>query len=122
MAHTRRVIAKHAIGDEKEIGTLIVEETFNKVKDCNVIPCVDTDVFIAIFCHANSKGNGIIVTTKPGFVSVGNITLEKSDDLKNSLLLVHAISGCDTVSATFSLGKLKACRELKESANWQKLM
>ena len=34
-------------------------------------------------------------------------------------MISHAISGCDTVSATFSMGKLKAFNKFKESSYWR---
>ena len=44
------------------------------------------------------------------------------DDLQKCLLFCHAISGCDTVSATFGIGKLKAYRKLKQSTYWPDLI
>ena len=35
------------------------------------------------------------------------------------LLICHAISGCNTVSATFGMGKLKAFNKFKESSYWR---
>ena len=35
------------------------------------------------------------------------------------LLISHAISGCNTVSATFGMGKLKAFNKFKESFYWR---
>ena len=45
------------------------------------------------------------------------------DDLRQCLLFGHAISGCDTVSATFGMGKYgKASTKLKESSHWRSAM
>ena len=35
------------------------------------------------------------------------------------LLICHAISGCNTVSTTFGMGKLKAFNKFKESSYWR---
>ena len=34
-------------------------------------------------------------------------------------MISHAISGCETVSATFGMGKLKAFNKFKESSYWR---
>ena len=41
------------------------------------------------------------------------------NDLRQCLLISHAISGCNTVSATFGMGKLKAFNKFKEASYWR---
>ena len=62
------------------------------------------------------------MTTKKGIVSIKNVIAALDDDLRKCLLFSNAISGCDTVSATFSIGKLKAFRKLKKSVHWLDLI
>ena len=64
----------------------------------------------------------IMILFKQGFVSIQQITSKMNVDMKNCLLLAHAISGYDTVSATFGIGKLKAYRKLNQSPSWQNIM
>ena len=59
------------------------------------------------------------MTTKQGLCSIEEVVSILDDDLRQSLLISHAISGCETVSATFGMGKLKAFNKFKESSYWR---
>ena len=60
------------------------------------------------------------MNTKKGPVSVNKISGSLSAEMKECLLFAHAISGCDTVSATYGVGKLKAYKKLGESS-WKNM-
>ena len=78
-----------------------------------------TDVFIALLNHFDISGNSIVMTTKQGLCSIEKVVSALDDDSRQCLLISHAISGCDTVSATFGMGKLKAFNKFKESSYWR---
>ena len=42
--------------------------------------------------------------------------------MRECLPFAHAISGCDTVSASYGLGKLRAYKKLHESDSWRDIM
>ena len=42
--------------------------------------------------------------------------------MRECLPFAHAISGCDTVSASYGLGKLRAYKKLHESDPWRDIM
>ena len=88
------VLVKHAL-DDGDADTMIVQEAM-------------IDVFIALLHHFDTSGNSIVMTTKQGLCSVEKVLSALDDDLRKCLLISHAISGCDTVSATFGTEKLKA--------------
>ena len=77
------------------------------------------DVFIALLHHFDISGNSIVMTTKQGLCSVEKVLSALDDDLRQYLLISHAISGCDNVSTTFGMGKLKAFNKFKESSYWR---
>ena len=69
---------------------------------------INTKVFIALLHHFDIRGNSIIMKTKQELYSIEKVVSALDDDLRQCLLISHVISGCDTVSATFGMGKLKA--------------
>ena len=83
------------------------------------VHCIDTDVFIALLHHFDVSGNSIVMTTLQGLCSIEKVLSALDDDLRQCLLISYAISGCDTVSATFGMGKLMAFNKFKESSYWR---
>ena len=98
-------LLKHALEDG-DVDTMIVQQAM-------------IDVFIALLHHFDISGNSIVMTTKQGLCSVEKVLSALDDDLRQYLLISHAISGCDNVSTTFGMGKLKAFNKFKESSYWR---
>ena len=99
---------------------MIVQQALNEATKKNVVVrCIDTDIFIPLLHHFDISGNSVAMTTKEGLCSTEKVVSALDDDLRQCLLISHAISGCDTVSATFGMGKLKAFNKFKESSNWR---
>ena len=106
---------KYAINDG-DADVLIVNEALSVATHTKVVAhSVDTDVFIALLYHSSNNKNEILMSTKKGLVSIDRIATKFDDGVKECLLFSHAISGCDTVSATFGIGKTKAFRKLSQS-------
>ena len=61
------------------------------------------------------------MTTKKGFASINDISSTMKIEMKECILFAHAISGCDTVSATYGIGKLRAYKQLNDSS-WKEAM
>ena len=101
----------------------IVKETLSKARDENVVVhSTDTDIFIALVHHISADLHyDVLMAAKSGLVSVNDISLTLSLSLKQCLPFAHAISGCDTVSATYGLGKLRVYNLLKKSS-WKNKM
>ena len=82
---------------------MIVQQVLNEATKKNVVvPFIDTDVFIALLHHFDISGNSIVMTTKQGLCSIEKVVSGLDDDLRQCLLISHAICGCDTVSATLA--------------------
>ena len=113
------VLVKHTL-DDGDVDTMIVQQALNEATKNNVIVhCINTDIFIAFLHHFDISGNSIVMITKEWLCSIEEVVSALDDDLRQCLLIIHAISGCDTVSATFGIGKLKAFNKFKESSYWR---
>ena len=113
------VMVKHALEDG-DADTMIVQQALDKAKDMNVaVHSVDTDVFNPLVYHFDMNGKSIIMTTRKGLCAIKIIATALDQDLRSCLLIAHAMSGCDAVSATFGMGKVKVFNKLKESPNWR---
>ena len=78
---------------------MIVQQLLNKAAKKNVlVHCIDTDVFFTLLKHFDISGNSRVMTTKQGLCFIGKVVSALDDDLRQCLLISHAISGCDTVS------------------------
>ena len=118
------ITVKHAI-DDGDADTIIMKEVLSKSQehDTVIVHSIDTDIFIGLLYHAGCNGeNDIIMATKQGLVSIVKVCSGIDPAMKDCLLLAHAISGCDTVSVTYGVGKLKAYQKLMEIDIWQKSM
>ena len=113
------VVVKHATGDAD---ILVVKEAIEKAEFASpvIVHALDTDIFITLLYHI-STDSSMMMTTKKGLVSVSDISDKLDAKLKECLPFVHAISGCDTVSATYGIGKLRAYKVLKDSS-WKVVM
>ena len=69
----------------------------------------DTGVFMALFHHLDGDVHkNVIMETKKGCVFISVIAEQLSSKMRECLTLAHAVTGCDTVSATYGLVKLRA--------------
>ena len=109
------VLVKHAL-DDGDADTMIVQPALNEATKNVLVHGIDTDVFIVLLQHFDINGNSIVMRAKQGLCSIEKVVSALDDDLKECLLISHAISGCDNVSATFGMGNLKAFNKFKESS------
>ena len=110
---------------EGDADMVIVREALSYAKQLRnvVVHSVDTDVFIAMLYHLNSKQHhNVIMDTKKGYISINETAELLTSNMRDLLPFAHAISGNDTVSATYGLGKLRAYKKLCESEFWRKAM
>lgn len=120
---------KFADGDaDTLIVTTAVAISDNLPEGTVAVVSEDTDIIVLLIHYCHKK----MFMIRPGKVSKPNKIIDipalqqKLGDLKNVILSVHAISGCDTTSAVFNKGKInlvntiqkkKLCELLKEFYN-----
>ena len=96
---------------------LIVKEALFKVEqlDRAVVHSRDAEVFVASSHHLDGDiHKNVIMETKKGCVSISEIAEQLSSKIRECLTFAHPVSRCDTVSATYGLGKLRAYKKLHE--------
>lgn len=81
------------------------------------IICDDTDVFVLLVHFVASEGlcnNIFLVPTRPSrnAIDIG-ATANQHAEIAKYLLPLHALTGCDTVSTLYGIGKVKALKVLK---------
>ena len=114
------ITVKHA--EDGDADTLIVSEALRQQSEGTVIVHGhDTDLFICLLYHVSSSNN-VIMTTKKGPFSITNIKRSLCSDIIKHLPFAHAMSGCDTVSATHGIGKTRAFKALEKSKSLRKLV
>ena len=59
------------------------------------------------------------MTTNKGLCEIKNLVVVLNEDLRRCLLIAHAMSRCDQLSATSGMGKLRVFNKLKESFYWR---
>ena len=80
--------------------------------------CDDTDVFVLLVHFVASEGlrsKIFLVPTRPtrNTINIG-ATVNKHAEIAKYLLPLHALTGCDTVSTLYEIGKVKALKILKQ--------
>jgi len=80
------------------------------------IICDDTDVFVILlhfYDKLNFENELLMVPTssKRNVVNIG-ATVNKYPDIIKHILPLHVLTGCDTVSSIYSIGKIKAAKTL----------
>ena len=117
--HKEGIIVKHSL-DNGDADTMIVQLALEKAKESDVVVhSTDTDIFIALIYHYDISDKSIKMTTNKGLCEIKNLFVVLNEDLRRCLLIAHAMSGCDQVSATFGMGKLRVFNKLKESFYWR---
>ena len=106
-----RLIAKVALEKAKTGHTLVVGE--------------DTDILILLLFHLQPRywpvyfGNAKSGTNTAKLWDIQMVQDELGNYLCQHLLFVHAISGCDTTSALYGLGKAVFIKKAKKSASFR---
>ena len=81
----------------------------------------DTDLLILLQHHFNpDEHQSIYLQTRSKLISIGILFSSLDPVLSESLLFIHTISGCDTTSRPYGIGKVSAMakyKDLRESAS-----
>lgn len=106
---------KHEEGD-----VIIVNQVVRIARETQSIihvVCDDTDVFILLvhFYASENLHSDIFMVPTRSARSVVNIgaTAKENEPIAKHLLSVHALTGCDTTSTLYGIGKLKALKSLR---------
>ena len=71
-----------------------------------VVVAEDTDVFVLLLHYLNvDKHHDIYFQNKKVLLSLSDVNSSLTPFVKKSLLFIHAISGCDTTSQPYGIGK-----------------
>jgi len=84
----------------------------------------DTDLLVILISAVTDEVNlSIQLTTSPNTIyRISDIQKALSLDVRSHILLAHAITGCDTVSAPYNIGKQKVISVLENTrADWSVL-
>ncbi|KAI4811883.1 hypothetical protein KUCAC02_014754 [Chaenocephalus aceratus] len=105
-ADTRMLLhARHASGDG--YGSII-------------ITAEDTDVLILCLCFSKTMACQKCGTqNRTRYIDIGKLASSVGEEVCQGLVGLHALTGCDTVSAFAGRGKLSALKHLKENETYQ---
>ena len=74
----------------------------------------DTDIAVLLLYHWSSSLFDIVLTSdRKKSWSIKECSSILSDDMRSSLLFLHAVSGCDTTSAVFGVGNISTFKLFK---------
>ena len=81
----------------------------------------DTDVFALLVYHSLSEMN-LSMKTKSQTIDIRRAQNALGQQMCQCILFAHAMSGCDTTSAFFGIGKTKAMKIIQKSEDLQKMV
>ena len=79
----------------------------------------DTDLLVLLLHHLSPEHHVIFLQTASKIINIRILQDHLAPNLTASLLFLHAITGCDTTSRPYSIGKVMAmskCHQLMDSA------
>ena len=113
------VEVEHA-GDEGDADTVIVKKALELTLTQHTVIVIadDTDILILLIHHASPSAN-LFLQTKQNAISIKMAKAVLGREMSECLLFAHAMSGCDTTSALFGIGKIKHMKLLQTSQQWR---
>lgn len=109
------ITVQHA-GEEGDADVLVVKEALKIAESSEkvVVMADDTDILVLLIHHAKPDTN-IFMKTKRHLISINQCKKGLGEEMCQCLPFVHAMSGCDTTSAMFGIGKVKHFKLLLRS-------
>jgi hypothetical protein len=74
----------------------------------------DTDLMVLLLHHIQTTHQNIFMQTSNKTINVKTLHAHLEPDLIGSLLFIHAITGCDTVSRPYSIARGIALTKYKQ--------
>ncbi|KAJ8933618.1 hypothetical protein NQ314_013908 [Rhamnusium bicolor] len=116
-------LTSHGVQTEQassDADTLIVRTALMKSFTCDKVAIVGEDVDLLVLLMAVTPAEQNILLVKPSHGKVARKVYSSQQlqtlGMKDSILLVHAFSGCDTTSAAYRKGKLSCFKLFKKQA------
>ena len=94
--------------DHEEADTRLVLHCLESQSKVVVVHDFDTDVVVLLLTHYTKfcEGLRLFLSMKNNqFLEVGGLIQEYSPEFRSSLILAHALTGCDAVSYLYGIGK-----------------
>ena len=90
-----------------------------------VVVAKDTDVFVLMvfaYCVEKPSGKWFLKINHEKYIDIGKIVDYLGEDVYRNLPAIHAVTGCDTTSAMFGVGKVKILKKLKKNTESIRLL
>ncbi len=84
-----------------------------------VVVAKDTDVFVLMvyaYCIEKPSKKWFLKIGHEKYVDIRKVVDYLGEEISKNLPSIHAITGCDTTSAIFGVGKVKVLEKLKKNA------
>ena len=109
---TRDLGANH-----EEADTRIVLHCIHSQSDFVLIAARDTDIIVILCAHQHRFSNKSVYVTMGNkqYLNIGTLATKLGPQICDSLLLFHSLTGCDTVSFFYGIGKPTAMKTLQEN-------
>ena len=99
--------------------TSIVKSALQSAKENLVeVRAEDADVLIMLVHHITPQHHFVFFTTTKGTFNINQIKQSLTQPEQRLLMLLHAFTGCDTVSSIYGFNKGKLFKNLVESSNY----
>jgi len=124
---TRLRAAGHTVHQATDdADTLVVKEALKLATAKKVVSVIanDTDILVLLLYHFCSDMSDIFMYSKTSqsITSVRAIAAALGPSVVSRLLVIHAISGCDTTSCLFGHGKVSAFKKMSNARGIQHLI
>jgi hypothetical protein len=114
----------HTASDDAD--TVIVKHALHLAKDKKVVSVIanDTDILVMLVYHFRKELCDIFMYTQKNqrINSVRTIATSLGPSVVDRLLVIHAISGCDTTSCLFGHGKVSVFNKMSKTRGIQHLI
>ena len=110
----KSITVLHA-GEESDADVLIVKKVVDFSRASEVlVTCDDTDVLVLLIYHVKTSYR-VLMKTQQHFIDIQAAQVALGSDICAVLPFIHAMSGCDTTSSLFGIGKVKMLKLLQQS-------
>ena len=118
---SQRGYESHHAGDEGDADVIIVRKALEYARAGFkvIVSANDTDILVLLLYHVSSEMDVSMYRSGQDVIPIRALQESLGQEMCQSILFAHAISGCDTTSAMFGLGKLKAFKILQQTPGWR---
>ena len=109
-------LAVHQASDDADTLVVAVALGFASSNQSVSVVANDTDVLVLLVYHFRSSMSEVFMLSQPGkpVHSIRAITSALGSTIVSRLLVIHALSGCDTTSCLFGHGKVSVYKKLSK--------